>query len=53
MLFTEKGGYFVKLSAVQMGADIISTHASVRVVRYTKKLVILETIARLYSDYSV
>ena len=39
MLFTEKEGYFVKLSAGQMGAHITSTHASVHVVRYNKKLI--------------
>ena len=38
-VFTEKERYFVKISAEQMGADIMTRHASVRVVRYNTKLI--------------
>ena len=38
-VFVEKELYFVKISAGQMGADMLTKHASVGVVRYNKKLI--------------
>ena len=38
-VFQEKELYFVKISAGQMGADMMTKHASVGVVRYNKKLI--------------
>ena len=38
-VFEEKELYFVKISAGQMGADMLTKHASVGVVRYNKKLI--------------
>ena len=35
----EKELYFVKISARRMGADMMTKHASVGVVRYHKKLI--------------
>ena len=38
-VFREKELYFVKISAGNMGADMMTKHASVGVVRYNKKLI--------------
>ena len=38
-VFKEKELYFVKISAGQMRADMMTKHASVGVVRYNKKLI--------------
>ena len=38
-VFQEQELYFVKISAEQMGADMMTKHASVGVVRYNKKLI--------------
>ena len=38
-VFKEKELFFEKISASQMGADILTKHASVGVVRYNKKLI--------------
>ena len=37
--FREKELNFIKISAGQMGADMMTKHASVGVVRYNKKLI--------------
>ena len=38
-VFKEKESFFEKISAGQMGADMLTKHASVGVVRYNKKLI--------------
>ena len=38
-VFKEKELYFIKISARRMGADMLTKHASVGVVRYNKKLI--------------
>ena len=38
-VFKEKELYFVEISAGQMGADMMTKHASAGVVRYNKKLI--------------
>ena len=38
-VFMEKELVFDKISAGQMGADMLTKHASVGVVRYNKKLI--------------
>ena len=38
-IFKEKELYFVKISAGQMGANMMTKHANVGVVRYNKKLI--------------
>ena len=38
-VFKEQELVFEKISAGQMGADMLTKHASVRVVRYNKKLI--------------
>ena len=38
-VFKEKELYFVKISGGNMGADMMTKHASVGVVRYNKKLI--------------
>ena len=38
-VFKEKELFFEKISAGQMGADMLTKHASVGVVRYNKKLI--------------
>ena len=38
-MFTVKEVWFAKISADKMGADMMTKHAAVNVVRYNKKLV--------------
>ena len=38
-VFKEQELYFVTISAGQMGADMMTKHATVGVVRYNKKLI--------------